>query len=184
MRLSACFPILATPAVATSVLGNQGSITARGNAEERLLTTGNDQSLEINNVHEEPLKLVKEGSAVAKGLCLYSVEELRIGPVIYFSPYSLDELITAKERLEKEGYCQTLQSKDHPSSPPARMNHLNTRSKAALEADKNGPRCVHAILPSPGNNELSPEGPDKSSATFQRISIFSFVVAFTALLAL
>ncbi|KAI0899748.1 hypothetical protein F4806DRAFT_492743 [Annulohypoxylon nitens] len=176
MRLSTFFPILATSAVATSVLGSQGSITTQGNTDEPLLTTGNDQSLGISNAHEEPLKPIKKGSAVAKGLCLYSVEELQMGPVVYFSPYSLDDLITAKERLEKEGYCQSLQT--------ARMNLLSMRSKAALEAGKIAPRCVNAILPGPGGNELSPEDPGKSSATLQGVSTFSFVVAFTALLIL
>ncbi|KAI0888982.1 uncharacterized protein GGS22DRAFT_184557 [Annulohypoxylon maeteangense] len=180
MRLSGLIPILAASTAVASDLANHGPTASSRNIDESLPASDINQPLELRGAQGEPLRPIKKGTAVAKGLCLYSVEELQTGPVIFFSPYTLDQLIVAKERLEREGDCQVF----HTSS----INALSTRSGGILEADRNAPRCVNAILPSPsptpGDAEVSPDNSNKSSATTRHVSVFSLAIAFTALIAL
>ncbi|KAI1461330.1 hypothetical protein F4805DRAFT_453758 [Annulohypoxylon moriforme] len=178
MRLATLFPALVASTAVASVQGDQIPTTASKDTNGSLPASDKDQSLRLHDAQREPLKPIKKGTAVAKGLCLYSVEELQMGPVVFFSPYTLDQLIVAKERLERDGDCEVFHT---PS-----INTLSTRFGGILEADRNAPRCVNAILPSPtpGDAEVEPDEPGKSSATIKGVSVFSFVIAFTALLAL
>ncbi|KAI2464535.1 hypothetical protein F4781DRAFT_436323 [Annulohypoxylon bovei var. microspora] len=178
MRVLTLLPALALSTAVASTIEGQASPTSLKSLGESLPANDDDQSPGFRDAQGGLLKPIRKGTAVAKGLCLYSVEELQTGPVVFFSPYSLDELIAAKKRLEKEGDCQLFQNSSG-------INATGMRS-GEIEAERNAPRCVSAILPipNPGDAQVSPDEPDKSSAGIQGVSAVSLVVAFTALVAL
>ncbi|KAI1103106.1 hypothetical protein F4804DRAFT_333604 [Jackrogersella minutella] len=179
MRFFTSILALGIHAVVVLAAEDQIPTTTLKIADEPLPVIVGKPFLELRSNQGDLRTSIRKGTRVASELCFHSVEQLEEGADALFAPYSLEELVAVKEKLEKSGYCSSIPILFDLDDIDLSAEDAN-EPQPDPDAHWNGPRCVSAILPNPESAETSPD-PNISSAGFEPVSTIASIIALTAL---